>query len=158
MLFVYLRFGKDNFPFLLNDMDSEIVVLDDTLSPESASALSVQVADCLISHQYPKETANRAGLFAEEIGLTVLDINKRSKAPILVELSLFFEDDQVLIVERDSGVLFDLTDPDAPVKGLSGFLLSGLMETHKDKAYLVTTGYNRNMIRFAKENQSGVKT
>ena len=158
MLFVYLRFGKDNFPFLLNDMDSEIVVLDDTLSPESASALSVQVADCLISHQYPKETASRAGLFAEEIGLTVLDINKQSKDPILVELSLFFEDDQVLIVERDSGVLFDLTDPDAPVKGLSGFLLSGLMETHKDKAYLVTTGYNRNMIRFAKENQNGVKT
>lgn len=158
MLFVYLRFGKDNFPFLLNDMDSEIVVLDDTLSPESASALSVQVADCLISHQYPKETANRAGLFAEEIGLTVLDINKQSKDPILVELSLFFENDQVLIVERDSGVLFDLTDPDAPVKGLSGFLLSGLMETHKDKAYLVTTGYNRNMIRFAKENQNGVKT
>ena len=158
MLFVYLRFGKDNFPFLLNDMDSEIVVLDDTLSPESASALSVQVADCLISHQYPKETASRAGLFAEEIGLTVLDINKQSKDPILVELSLFFEDDQVLIVERDSGVLFDLTDPDAPVKGLSGFLLSGLMETHKDKAYLITTGYNRNMIRFAKENQNGVKT
>ena len=158
MLFVYLRFGKDNFPFLLNDMDSEIVVLDDSLSPESASALSVQVADCLISHQYPKETANRAGLFAEEIGLTVLDINKQSKDPILVELSLFFENDQVLIVERDSGVLFDLTDPDAPVKGLSGFLLSGLMETHKDKAYLVTTGYNRNMIRFAKENQNGVKT
>ena len=158
MLFVYLRFGKDSFPFLLNDMDSEIVVLDDTLSPESASALSVQVADCLISHQYPKETANRAGLFAEEMGLTVLDINKQSKDPILVELSLFFEDDQVLIVERDSGVLFDLTDPDAPVKGLSGFLLSSLMETHKDKAYLVTTGYNRNMIRFAKENQKGVKT
>ena len=158
MLFVYLRFGKDNFPFLLNDMDSEIVVLDDTLSPESASALSVQVADCLISHQYPKETANRAGLFAEEMGLTVLDINKQSKDPILVELSLFFEDDQVLIVERDSGVLFDLTDPDAPVKGLSGFLLSSLMEMHKDKAYLVTTGYNRNMIRFAKENQNGVKT
>ena len=158
MLFVYLRFGKDNFPFLLNDMDSEIVVLDDTLSPESASALSVQVADCLISHQYPKETANRAGLFAEEMGLTVLDINKQSKDPILVELSLFFEDDQVLIVERDSGLLFDLTDPDAPVKGMSGFLLSSLMETHKDKAYLVTTGYNRNMIRFAKENQKGVKT
>ena len=31
MLFVYLRFGKDNFPFLLNDMDSEIIVMEDTL-------------------------------------------------------------------------------------------------------------------------------
>ncbi len=158
MLFVYLRFGKNDFPFLLGDMDTEIVVLDDTLSPQSATALSVQVADLLLSHQYPKETANRAGLFAEEIGLTVLDINKRSKKPILVELSLFFEDDSVLIVERDSGELFDLTDPDARINGLSGFVLSGLMQAHKEKAYLVTTGYNRNMIRFAKENQNGVKT
>ena len=32
---------------------------------------------------------------------------------------------------------------------MSGFILSGLMEAHKEeKAYLVTTGYNRNMIRF----------
>ena len=69
---------------------------------------------------------------------------------LLVELSLFFEDDSVLIVERDSGELFDLTDPDARINGLSGFVLSGLMQAHKEKAYLVTTGYNRNMIRFAK--------
>ena len=150
MLFVYLRFGKNDFPFLLGDMDTEIVVLDDTLSPQSASALSIKVADLLLSHQYPKETANRAGLFAEEIGLTILDINKRSKKSILVELSLFFEEDNVLIVECDSGKLFDLTDPDAQINGLSGFVLSGLMEAHKEKAYLVTTGYNRNMIRFAK--------
>ena len=153
MLFVYLRFGKNDFPFLLGDMDTEIVVLDDTLSSESVSALSAQVTDCLISHRYPKKTANRAGLFAEEIGLTVLDINKQSKKPILVEFSIFFEADQVLIIERDSGKLFDLTDPDAQISGLSGFLLSGLMEAHKEKAYLVTTGYNRNMIRFVKTQE-----
>ena len=59
------------------------------------------------------------------------------------------EDDSVLIIERDSGKLFDLTDPDLAVKGLSGYILSGLMESHKEKAYLITTGYNRNMIRFS---------
>ena len=153
MLFVYLRFGKNDFPFLLGDMDTEIVVLDDTLSSESVSALSAQVTDSLISHRYPKKTANRAGLFAEEIGLTVLDINKQSKKPILVEFSIFFEADQVLIIERDSGKLFDLTDPDAQINGLSGFVLSGLMDAHKEKAYLVTTGYNRNMIRFVKTQE-----
>ena len=154
MLFVYLKFGKIDFPFLLGDMDTEIVVLDETLSSESASALSTQVTDCLISHRCSKKTANRAGLFAEEIGLTVLDINKQSKKPILVEFSLFFEDDKVLIIERDSGKLFDLTDPDAQISGLSGFVLSGLMEAHKEKAYLVTTGYNRNMIRFSREPET----
>ena len=75
---------------------------------------------------------------------------KQSKKPEMVEFSLFFEDDNVLIIERDSGQLFDLTDPDAEIKGLSGFVLSGLMEAHDEKAYLVTTGYNRNMIRFSR--------
>ena len=150
LLFVYLRFGKDNFPFLLNDMDSEIIVMENTLTPESATVLSRQVADSLASHQYPKEIANHAALFTEEIGLTIIESNKQAKKPLLIELSLFCEADNVLIIERDSGKLFDLTDPDNQIKGLSGFTLSGLMEAHKEKAYLVTTGYNRNVIRFSR--------
>ena len=150
LLFVYLRFGKDNFPYLLKDMDSEIVVMDDNLTAEAISALSEQVRDHLLAHQYTDEIANRASLFTEEIGLTVIEHNKSAKKPVMIELSLFFEDDHVLIIERDSGVLFDLTDPDAQTKGLSSFILSGLMESHDDKAYLVTTGYNRNMIRFSR--------
>jgi Na+-driven multidrug efflux pump len=149
LLFVYLRFGKDNFPFLLKDLDAEIEVMDDVLTPETAAALSERVAASLRSHQFPGEKSNRAALFVEEIGLTVAERNRQSKKPVLVELSLFFESDSVLIIERDSGELFDLTDPDLPIKGLSGLVLSGLMEAHKEeKAYLVTTGYNRNMIRF----------
>jgi Na+-driven multidrug efflux pump len=151
MLFVYLRYGKANFPFILNDMDSEITVMEDTLTPESATVLSRQVASSLVSHHYPKEIANRAALFTEEIGLTILESNRQSKKPILIELSLFYEADNVFIIERDSGKLIDLTDPDNNIKGLSGFTLSGLMEAHNEKAYLVTTGYNRNMIRFSLE-------
>ena len=150
MLFVYLRFGKDNFPFLLNDMDSEIIVMEDTLTPESATELSRQVAGSLASHQYPKEIVNRAALFTEEIGLTILESNKQAKKPLLIELSIFYEADKVVIIERDSGKMFDLTDPDNQIKGLSGFTLSGLMEAHDEKAYLVTTGYNRNVIRFSR--------
>ena len=150
MLFVYLRFGKDNFPFLLNDMDSEIIVMEDTLTPESATELSRQVAGNLASHRYPKEIVNRAALFTEEIGLTILESNKQAKKPLLIEISIFYEADKVVIIERDSGKLFDLTDPDNQIKGLSGFTLSGLMEAHDEKAYLVTTGYNRNVIRFSR--------
>ncbi len=152
-LFVYLRFGRKNFPFLLHDMGSEIEVMDGTLSPETASALSEQVGSCLRSRRYPNQMVNRAALFMEEIGLSILEINKQAKKPILIELSLFLENDSVLIIERDSGALFDLTDPDAQIKGLSGFILSGMMKAHKEKAYLVTTGYNRNIIRFPGERK-----
>ncbi len=150
-LFVYLRFGKDNFPFLLKDMDTEIEVMDDTLTPETAVRLSDRVRDSLLSHQCTRAKANQAALFVEEIGLTILERNQKAKKPVLIELSLFFEEGSVFIIERDSGVLFDLTQSDIQVGELSSFILSGMMEAHKEKAYLVTTGYNRNMIRFSKK-------
>ena len=150
MLFVFFRFKKDNFPFLLKSLESDIEVLDGTLTPDAAVALSKEVSDSLLARQYPAGEANRAALFVEETGLTILDMNSNSKKPVLMELSIFFEEDSVLIIERDSGKLFDLTDPDVQVKGLSGFILSGLMASHQEKAYLVTTGYNRNMLRFSK--------
>ncbi|SCW26572.1 Na+-driven multidrug efflux pump [Ruminococcaceae bacterium YRB3002] len=148
MMFVYLRFGKDNFPFLLKHIESDIIVLDDALTEKTASDISERIRESLMSHNYPEREAMHASLFAEEIGLTVLDRNKKTRKPVLIEFSLFFEEDSVLIIERDSGELFDLTDPDAHIEGLSGFVLGGLMEAHQEKAYLVTTGYNRNMMRF----------
>lgn len=146
--FVYLKYGKSNFPFLLKDIESEIIVLDDVLTSETAAKLSRQVSDILIKHQYSKDMITHAALFVEEMGLTILDKNRDKKKDILVELSLFFEKDSLVIIERDSGILFDITDPDQKIEGLSTFVLSGLMEAHKEKAYLTTTGYNRNMIRF----------
>lgn len=158
LIFVYLRFGKENFPFILNDMGSEIVVMDDKLTAESAGKLSRQVTDALLSHGYHKQEALRASLFVEEIGLTVLEKNKQAKKSVLIEISLFFEDDSVLIIERDSGKLFDITDPDLHIDGLSSMMISGLMESQKEKAYLVTTGYNRNIIRFRREETVDAKT
>jgi len=149
-LFAYLKFGKNDFPYLLNDMDSEIEVMDDTLTETSSAILSGRVTDSLAAHGFTCKEANLAALFVEETGLTILEKNKGSKKPLLIELSLFYEDKSVLIVERDSGELFDLTDSNSQVKGLSSFVLSGLMEAHDEKKYLVTTGYNRNMIRFTK--------
>ena len=37
-------------------------------------------------------------------------------------------------------------------------ILSGLMDSQEEKAYLVTTGYNRNIIRFRREEKVAVET
>ena len=130
-------------------------VMDDTLSVASSAILSERVSDSLVAHDFSRDEANHAALFVEEIGLTILEKNKKAKKPVLIEFSLFYEGDSVLIVERDSGDLFDLTDSYSQVKGLSSFILTGLMKAHDEKKYLVTTGYNRNMIRFARGSAGG---
>ena len=69
--FVYLRFGKEQFPFLLRDMESDIEVIDGTLTKEAVSGLSETVGRNLSSHQYSGAVANHAALFIEEICLTI---------------------------------------------------------------------------------------
>ena len=148
-LFIRLRYDKTPFPYLLETEGTDIVVMDDTLTPDTCAHLSERVDEVLQSHGYPGGTATKAALFTEEIGLTIMEKNEKKK--LQVEVSLFFEKDSVLLIERDSGVIFDLTDPDLKIAGLSSFILSGLMEAHQEKAYLTTTGYNRNMMRFSKD-------
>ena len=75
----------------------------------------------------------------------------------LAEISLLFDEESVLLIERDAGKVFDITDPNLRIDGLSSFILSGLMESHKERAYQTTTGYNRNMIRFKKTRNNRKK-
>ena len=76
------------------------------------------------------------------------DANEGAKKPILIELSLFFDPGSVLIYVRDSGKLFDITDSEQEIEGISGIVLNGIIPLLDEKAYLVTTGYNRHMVRF----------
>lgn len=149
-VFIRLRYGAAKFPHLLENTDTEIMVMDDTLTQENCAHLSERVRAAMLEHGYPEEIATEAAMFTEEIGLTTLEKNKAKKTPILTEISLLFEEDSALLIERDSGEIIDLTDPEQEVSGLSSFILSGMMEAHKEKMYLTTTGYNRNMIRFSR--------
>ena len=83
--------------------------------------------------------------------MAILDANKDAKKPILIELSLFFDPSSALIIQRDSGRLFDVTDPGQEIPGINGTLLNGIVSSLDEKAYLVTTGYNRHMVRFARD-------
>jgi anti-sigma regulatory factor (Ser/Thr protein kinase) len=132
-------------------MDSQIEVLDDTLTPQSAATLSEGVESILLAHDYPKKTASRAELFVEEMCQAILDANEGAKKPVLIELSLLFDADSVLIIQRDSGKLFDITNLDQEVQGINRIMLNGIISSLDEKAYLVTTGYNRHMVRFTQD-------
>ena len=93
----------------------------------------------------------RASLFVEEMGLSILDANKDAKKPVLIELSLFFDPDSVLIIQRDSGKLLDVANPDQKTQSISRTILDGILSSLNERAYIVTTGYNRHMVRFTRD-------
>lgn len=148
LLYIRFRYGREQFPYLLEDKQRPILVFDDVLTRESCVSLSEQVNKALRDRGFSGRSATQAALFTEEIGLTLIEKNKAARKPLLVEISLLFEDSSVLLIERDSGAIFDVTDPELKIDGLSSFVINGLLNAQKEKAYLTTTGYNRNMIRF----------
>ena len=159
LLYIRFRYGREQFPYLLEDKQRPILVFDDVLTRESCVKLSEQVLEALRSRGFSDRSATQAALFTEEIGLTLIEKNKTARKPLLVEISLLFEESSVLLIERDSGVIFDVTDPELKIDGLSSFVINGLLNAQKEKAYLTTTGYNRNMIRFERTDfQSKFRT
>ena len=129
-------------------MNGEISVYNKYLSQNVGAEMSQLIEKLLLSHGYSKKTAMKAGLFAEEISNVLYERN--SQKDVLVEYSVTFDEDKAKLIIRDSGVIFDITDPDLEIKGLSSFVLNGLMNAQKEKDYIPTTGYNKNMIQFPK--------
>lgn len=142
------RKGKEGFPLYLDWADTRITVFDSVLGKDRLSDISVKVQAELTEQGYDKSSAMKAALFTEEIGATLLEQNGDKK--IWVEYSLLYDKESVRLIIRDTGKIFDVTDPDLQVKGLSSFVISGLLNAQKEKDYIPTTGYNRNIIRFYK--------
>ena len=160
MLIVRIRVGKKAFPAMLDSMENEITVYDIVLTPENMTDVSEKIQNNLKGKGYLGDAAMKAGLFAEEIGATIREKNGDKK--VLVEYSLLFdksapgedgsdkEKESVRLVIRDTGTVFDITDPELEISGLSSFVINGLLNAQKEKDYIPTTGYNRNVIRLYK--------
>ena len=148
MFILRCRIGKERFPMNLDWMGSRIIVFDSILETENLSEIAEKVQSELTQQGYDKASAMKAALFTEEIGTTLLEYNGKKK--VWVEYSLLYDNDSVRLIIRDSGEIFDVTDPDLKIKGLSSFVISGLLNAQKEKDYIPTTGYNRNIIRFRK--------
>jgi len=148
MLCLYFYFGKKKFPWILENMDHEIVVMDDLLSLDSIADVSEAIHEQFEKHGYDRKIAMKARLFAEEIFSTIREKNEDKK--VIIEVSLLYDDDSVRLIFRDSGKIFDITDPDLEITSISSLLLNKLLSMKEEKDYIPTTGYNKNVLRFYK--------
>ncbi len=86
-------------------------------------------------------------LMIEESLTLILEKNPGKK--IYAECTVII-DDKIHLIIRDSGVIFDITDADMPVKSLKSYVISGIMERQKFKKNLTTISSNRNEFCFEK--------
>ena len=144
-LYVLARGGRRGFPFLLSEnREHALRVFDLVLDPKAICAASESVGEHLGAQGVDERRASKAALLVEEALMVVRDHNlgRRIRAEVTVDLN-----DGLMLILRDDGKIFNITDADAHVSSLRSYLVSNLMTAIPSRRNLATTGFNRNVFK-----------
>lgn len=145
VLFVRKKYGKEGFPLYLEDYNEEVVAFDIRVNENEIVLLRDKVVAELTQHGY---YIDNIGLLIEELYTRIMEKNKNKK--ILSECTLLFGEDQVRIIIRDNGIIFNFVDENNAVESLNSHVLDCLLEHTEEKNYILTTSFNRNGFNFKK--------
>ena len=158
MLFIYLRYGKDNYPLLLAEREksTRAWLYDVTVEPEAIIGVQTQVAQRLKENGVGGQVTGMVKLLVEELFMLVLEKNP-PEAKVLGECGVILEEEGVRIIIKDDGALFDLSDENASLGSFTAFAVSSYMSSMgRYKQNLTTMSYNRNTF-FVRNTASGAK-
>ena len=146
LLYVRLRYGKENCPLMLADRKKSMqeAFFEFTVSPEMIIAVQKQAGDFLRHNGVSQKNVMKSELLIEELFMLIYEKNGK-KNTICAECTVIVKDNTVRIITKDDGVLFNIADEDAGISSLRSFVVASFMETLKtQKRYLTTMSYNRN--------------
>lgn len=147
LLFIFFRYGKAKFPLLFEKETREAYIFDAELTRQGVMKVRDEVGELLSAKEISSRTVNRIMLCIEETGMLTLEKNKGGK--VSMECSVLIGD-EIQIILRDDGVIYDMTDPDNPVDSLRSYTVAQLMLRMAQKRSLNTMGCNRNSFTFEK--------
>ena len=143
LLAIRMRYGKDDCPLLLSKVPGHdnINNFDISVEPKKIIDLQHEVESLLENNNVDKMTINRVKLLIEELYMLILEKNEK---PVLSEMTIYLDPDQIRIICKDNGVLFDISKEDASVTSITSFLVSSYMEKlGRNRQYLTTMSFNR---------------
>ena len=181
LIIVYFIYGKKRFPWILS-ADEEIgmycfdfkiteenaVDLSNTLVKLISQAGTVSSGEQTSGLQLPiNGSAGRvsadehavirvsklAGIFAEDMLMSVIEKNPAG-AKIDGEMMVILDDAGVRLIQRDSGVLFDIMEGDSELSSFRDYIISRTVTLSENKSYMIATGYNRNEIYLSYQTDS----
>lgn len=141
-LFVLIKYGKKQFPYIYPDYGNVSKSYEFNLTEENVISFRDDVEKVLIENNVDKKRRFKLLLLCEEIPLL---IHERNEKRLLMECSVLIED-KVNLIFRDDGDSFDLTDEDMDITSLRSYILSRIMSFSRENVSMLTTSYNRNII------------
>ena len=137
--------GKKGFPFYFETENEEGISYDLYVTKDSIPEVRDWVYSQLTEHGFNIENIE---ILIEEFYTRVLEKNPGKR--VLSECTLLFSKNQVRIIIRDNGVIFNFMDENNKLESINAHVLNSLLEKTKEKEYLVTTAFNRDGFVFEK--------
>ena len=144
LAYTRVRYGTDDCPLLLSKVpgDENSHLFNLLVEPERIIALQKEVENLLLEKDVDRRTIGRVKLLVEELYMLIRE--KNEGRPVLSELSIFPQSDNVRIITKDDGVLFDVSADDVSVTSLTSFAVSAYMDKlGEDRHHLTTMSFNR---------------
>ena len=151
-LFVRKKYGKELFPWLIEDVPGRTVnnwslYLDD----ESVIELRDLLERELKAEGVDSSTSVKLMIIAEDSLMSVAEHNPGKR--ILAECTLAVADEYVEYITKDTGRVFDITDSDMKLASFRDYIVSSLACSVSDRRNLLTTGYNRSCFRIERQGE-----
>lgn len=142
MVVVWIKYGKNAVPLILEETDEEAVFYEIILTKENISALCEKVSEEIKKRNIKSSVNNEVQLILEDSYMTIMEYNSGKK--VTTECNLLISDNCLKMITRDNGRIFDITDANAKVKNIRSYVLSLYMERNSERTNTTTISFNRN--------------
>ena len=140
--------GTLSFPLMLDPgLDEKVYFFDAELMEKEIVKLRGEAEEVLRDNNVSKKTILNVMLIIEDACLLIKE--KNGNRTVTCECTLII-DDEITMILRDDGTIFDITDTEADISSLRQFVVAGIMEKQQQRRYLKTSGLNRNVFRFSR--------
>lgn len=151
MLYIYRRYGKENYPLLIKEKEDEVMSFfyEITIEPEAIIRLQAEISGELEKQGIDKRIIGRIKLLVEELYMLIYE--KNGQKSVRGECTMIIDKDKVSLITKDDGVLLDLAAEDVSAGTIGEYLISNYMRTLTGKQHLITMSYNRNVFEIKAE-------
>lgn len=144
LLYLRVRYGKEDCPLLLSKVpgDDKSYLFHLAVEPEQIIDLQKKAETLLVENNTDRRTIGKIKLLIEELYMFIRE--KNGNKPILSEFTIFIHPDEIKIITKDDGVLFDISEEDVNVTSIAAFAVSAYMEKlGENRRHLTTMSFNR---------------
>ena len=144
--FLTVRYGKKDCPLLLSRIpgDDNCYLFNFSNEPEQVIDVQGKVEQLLLEHSLDRRVISSTMLLIEELYNIVRERN--GGRAVLCECTVTIRSDEIRIISKDEGVLFDITGDDAIVTSLSAYVIISYFEKMEiGRKHLTTMSFNRSV-------------